>query len=352
MSCLNETLGSMVSARPSLPTIIVFEGQCFRCLDCTLLRTRQGAASGAPAIVTLSMGTSEGTDMDDTSHLRSIFWEVIPVLVQRPGREDTTEHLSTRLLLGQMRQHQALRVVRMHLFSDKDLFLLHTLEVSEDDFQTLKSEQGILVDFTAFADKIIQLLKRCVESHGQPSPAFQAVLSAGPAESVFKVVETNDFNQIAHINLCFRPGTDASIKSFLAFRLTEVRNQRDSLQAVLDLQGKEHAALQAEHQTAIAHAEAVEKAREEALKEADAAVHDLQSSSRQERIVQREESSSGHLSGALPVKRLCDAKVRYRRNLSTLLSIPFPSSMFAQLQGESTAARASCKGPGAHQGTS
>lgn len=43
------------------------------------------------------------------------------------------------------------------------------------------------------------------------------------ATSVFKIVETNDFNQLPHITLAFRPGNDAAIKRFLASRLSEVK---------------------------------------------------------------------------------------------------------------------------------
>lgn len=34
-----------------------------------------------------------------------------------------------------------MQVLRIHISSDDDLFFLHTLEVSEEDFQSLKVEQ-------------------------------------------------------------------------------------------------------------------------------------------------------------------------------------------------------------------
>ena len=52
---------------------------------------------------------------------------------------------------------------------------------------------------------------------------FQAILSIQEGISVFKVVETNDFNQLPHITLAFRPGNDATVKAFLAGRLSEVQ---------------------------------------------------------------------------------------------------------------------------------
>jgi hypothetical protein len=45
-----------------------------------------------------------------------------------------------------------------------------------------------------------------------PRRARQAVLAAKGGDSVFRVVETNDFKQLPHITLTFRPGNDAAIK--------------------------------------------------------------------------------------------------------------------------------------------
>jgi hypothetical protein len=57
--------------------------------------------------------------------------------------------------------------------SDDDPFFLHTLEVSEEDFQGLKADQGILVDFGNFPGKIISLLERCLASQSSDMPRFQ-----------------------------------------------------------------------------------------------------------------------------------------------------------------------------------
>lgn len=104
------------------------------------------------------------------------------------------------------------QVLRVHLSSDDDPFFLHTLEVSEEDFQSLKVDQGILVDFANFPGKIISLLERCISSQASDMPRFQAVLFVKGGDSVFKIVETNDFKQLPHITLSFRPGNDASVK--------------------------------------------------------------------------------------------------------------------------------------------
>jgi spindle assembly abnormal protein 6 len=47
---------------------------------------------------------------------------------------------------------------------------------------------------------------------------FQAVLSlprGASGDSLFRIVETNDFKQLPHITLGFRPGNDASVKQVI-----------------------------------------------------------------------------------------------------------------------------------------
>ena len=85
------------------------------------------------------------------------------------------------------------------------------MEVSEEEFQALKVEQSILVDFAQFPDKFIELLEECISSRGEEAPRFLAVLrvgSEGVMDSSLGVVETNKFKHLSHISLRFKPGGD------------------------------------------------------------------------------------------------------------------------------------------------
>ena len=59
------------------------------------------------------------------------------------------------------------------------------------------------------------------------------MLNVRAGDSVFKFVETNDFKQLPHITLNFRPGNDFAVKQFLAFRLQEVKEDSQQLSAEL-----------------------------------------------------------------------------------------------------------------------
>lgn len=118
----------------------------------------------------------------------------------------------------------------MQVTSESDPFFYHHMEVSEEEFQALKVEQSILVDFAQFPDKFIELLEECISSRGEEQPRFLAVLrvgSEGVMDSSLGVVETNKFKHLSHISLRFKPGDDGAIKQYLAGRLMDVRGERD-----------------------------------------------------------------------------------------------------------------------------
>eukprot|EP00983_Pelagomonas_calceolata_P119132 1160573-Pelagomonas_calceolata.AAC.2 len=159
----------------------------------------------------------------DLQTAQTLFWKPVPVQLRQADREDQHEELIFRILSGVSRAnhnmrkplpfiHSCTQILRIHISSESDLFFLHSLEVSEEDFQSLKNEQGILVDFASFPGKVITLLDRCINSLPTDAPRFQAVLTARGSESVFRIMETNDFKQLPHITLAFRPGNDAAVK--------------------------------------------------------------------------------------------------------------------------------------------
>lgn len=56
------------------------------------------------------------------------------------------------------------------LSSEADAQILHTLEVDEDEFQALKAQQGILVDFSGFPGKVVSLLRKCSAARAEQPP--------------------------------------------------------------------------------------------------------------------------------------------------------------------------------------
>ena len=128
----------------------------------------------------------------------TLYWKALPVLVKQNDREEQTNELTVRILSGVNRNNHnsrvsllvcssrplglesasdaymccRLQILRIHVSSDEDLFFLHTLEVSEEEFQSLKIEQGILVDFGNFPGKVITLLQKCILAQTEDPPRY------------------------------------------------------------------------------------------------------------------------------------------------------------------------------------
>ncbi|XP_048207989.1 spindle assembly abnormal protein 6 homolog isoform X2 [Perognathus longimembris pacificus] len=127
----------------------------------------------------------------------------------------------------------------IRLTDDTDPFFLYNLVISEDDFQSLKFQQGLLVDFLAFPQKFIDLLQQCTAEHAKEIPRFllqlvspAAVLDNSPV--FLNVVETNPFKHLIHLSLKLLPGNDVEIKKFLACCLKCSKEEKLSLTQSLD----------------------------------------------------------------------------------------------------------------------
>ncbi|NWH51018.1 SAS6 protein, partial [Fregata magnificens] len=126
----------------------------------------------------------------------------------------------------------------VRLTDDTDPFFLYNLVISEEDFQSLKSQQGLLVDFSAFPQKFIDLLQQCIQEQNKDIPRFllQLVSSASVLDHTpvsLNVVETNPFKHLTHLSLKFLPGNDAEIKKFLASCLKCLKEDKMMLEEKL-----------------------------------------------------------------------------------------------------------------------
>ncbi|NWR73578.1 SAS6 protein, partial [Centropus unirufus] len=134
----------------------------------------------------------------------------------------------------------------VRLTDDTDPFFLYNLVISEEDFQrqvklqyfVLKSQQGLLVDFSAFPQKFIDLLQQCIQEQNKDIPRFllQLVSSASLLDHTpvhLNVVETNPFKHLTHLSLKFLPGNDAEIKKFLASCLKCLKEDKMMLEEKL-----------------------------------------------------------------------------------------------------------------------
>ncbi|XP_072610613.1 spindle assembly abnormal protein 6 homolog isoform X3 [Vulpes vulpes] len=168
-----------------------------------------------------------------------LFQEPVPLQVKCKDCEERriTVRVSIELQSVSNPVHRKDLVIR--LTDETDPFFLYNLVISEEDFQSLKFQQGLLVDFLAFPQKFIDLLQQCTQEHAKEIPRFllqlvspAPILDNSPA--FLNVVETNPFKHLTHLSLKLLPGNDVEIKKFLAGCLKCSKEEKLSLMQSLD----------------------------------------------------------------------------------------------------------------------
>ncbi|XP_069785193.1 spindle assembly abnormal protein 6 homolog isoform X2 [Narcine bancroftii] len=122
----------------------------------------------------------------------------------------------------------------IRLTDDTDPFFLFNLTISEEDFQSLKNQQGLLVEFSAFPQRFIELLDQCIREQSKDVPRFTLhLVTPSPAldhmPASLNVIETNPFKHLTHLSLKLLPGNDNEIKKYLAVCLQNIKMENGSL---------------------------------------------------------------------------------------------------------------------------
>ncbi|XP_038056401.1 spindle assembly abnormal protein 6 homolog [Patiria miniata] len=168
-----------------------------------------------------------------------LFNSAVTVCIKCTGHDDRTSSVRVQLEIQTASSPLQRKELNVRLTDDADPFFLFNLMLGEDDFQSLKVQQGLLVDFTAFPQKLIELLQRCAEEQSKDAPKFvlqlirSEPLSHGLAELC--IVETNPFKHLTHLALKLQPGGDADVKKYLASCLKRLQGDHNNLSQRLKL---------------------------------------------------------------------------------------------------------------------
>ncbi|XP_012886847.1 PREDICTED: spindle assembly abnormal protein 6 homolog isoform X2 [Dipodomys ordii] len=168
-----------------------------------------------------------------------LFQQIVPLQVKCKDCEERRVSVRVSIELQSVSNPVHRKDLVIRLTDDTDPFFLYNLVISEDDFQSLKFQQGLLVDFLAFPQKFIDLLQQCTQEHAKEIPRFllqlvspAAILDNSPV--FLNVVETNPFKHLTHLSLKLLPGNDVEIKKFLACCLKCSKEEKLSLTQSLD----------------------------------------------------------------------------------------------------------------------
>ncbi|KAM9693322.1 spindle assembly abnormal protein 6 homolog isoform 2-T2 [Dama dama] len=168
-----------------------------------------------------------------------LFQQLVPLQVKCRDCEERRVSIRLSIELQSVSNPVHRKDLVIRLTDDADPFFLYNLVISEEDFQSLKFQQGLLVDFLAFPQKFIDLLQQCTQEYAKDIPRFllqlvstEAILDNSPA--FLNVVETNPFKHLTHLSLKLLPGNDVEIKKFLADCLKCSKEEKLSLTQSLD----------------------------------------------------------------------------------------------------------------------
>ncbi|XP_033861007.2 spindle assembly abnormal protein 6 homolog isoform X2 [Acipenser ruthenus] len=161
----------------------------------------------------------------------TIFNQILQAQVKCKDCEDRRANIRVSIELQSTSNPVHKKDLVVRITDDIDLYFLYKLVISEEDFQSLKVQQGLLVDFSAFPQKFIDLLHQCIQEQDKENPRFllqflssTPVLDHTPAH--LNIVETNAFKHLTHLSLKLLHGTDVEIKKYLAICLTCVKDER------------------------------------------------------------------------------------------------------------------------------
>ncbi|KAM3876236.1 spindle assembly abnormal protein 6 homolog [Diretmus argenteus] len=166
-----------------------------------------------------------------------LFNKVLLVNVRCKDCEDRKANIRVTIELQLTTSPIHKRDLLVRLTDDVDPYFLFNLSISEEDFQSLKVQQGLLIDFASFPQKFIDLLNLCISEQESENPRFLLQLSCqSPAldgSANFSVVETNAFKHLNHLSLRLLQGSDKQIKDYLALCLSSLKGEKQSLEIKL-----------------------------------------------------------------------------------------------------------------------
>jgi spindle assembly abnormal protein 6 len=123
-----------------------------------------------------------------------------------------------------LRSEGRTRTVEMRIeYAEKDLVVtmsdpcdpvfLYYLRIDDASFLRIKQAQSLLVDFPRFPSMLVDLLRR---SNGLDGSFFANLAGAESNSPSLRIVETNAFRQIIHLDLNLVPASDSTIKQHLS----------------------------------------------------------------------------------------------------------------------------------------
>ncbi|CAH2048599.1 unnamed protein product, partial [Iphiclides podalirius] len=104
------------------------------------------------------------------------------------------------------------------LSDDEDPMFLFRICITRCDYDELKKQQGLLIDFDNFPSQIVRLLQQCASNN-----MFLIIHQLNPIKFNFDIVEHNEFKRLVHLSLSTGPATDSEIKQHMSETISNLK---------------------------------------------------------------------------------------------------------------------------------
>ncbi|CAH2096248.1 unnamed protein product [Euphydryas editha] len=117
--------------------------------------------------------------------------------------------------------------LRLTLCDEDDPTFLCKINLTRCDYEDLKKQQGLLIDFDNFPSQVVRLLQQCSINN-----MFLIIHQKTPIEYHFEIVEHNEFRRLIHLSLKTGPASDNEIKQHMAETIKELKMSLSALKTL------------------------------------------------------------------------------------------------------------------------
>ncbi|CAG4956039.1 unnamed protein product [Colias eurytheme] len=116
--------------------------------------------------------------------------------------------------------------LKLTLSDDEDPMFLCRIQITRCDYEELKKQQGLLIDFDNFPSQVVRLLQQCTANN-----MFLILNQINPVTYNFEVVEHNEFKRLVHLCLKTGPACDDDVKQHMAETIADLKKSLSALKS-------------------------------------------------------------------------------------------------------------------------
>nr|AAW24526.1 SJCHGC05419 protein [Schistosoma japonicum] len=107
--------------------------------------------------------------------------------------------------------------LEIRLTDDDDFYFLYSTKISVSEFTNIKQQQGLLINFDEFEQKVVDLLHMCSQEESTENSRYGLQFSRNTEEDgcgLLQIVEATNFKYLHHLSLNLYAANDEKLKLY------------------------------------------------------------------------------------------------------------------------------------------